>query len=278
MGSPLIQGSVSVVVPCYRCARTLPRAILSVAGQTLRPLEILVVDDASRDESPEAIELERATLGRDPVRLITLDVNRGASSARNAGWDAARGDFVAFLDADDEWHPRKLELQYAFMLQHPDLVVSGHAHAFATPPEIPDGALRWRMLTCRELLWRNRFVTPSAMVRRDAPLRFRDGQRHMEDHLLWASIACSGGRIAFIDAPLAILHKAQFGAGGLSGQLLAMERAELGNYRLLWAHGAFPAWQLPIFWLWSWARFVRRLMLVLWRRCCQARPARRNPR
>jgi glycosyltransferase involved in cell wall biosynthesis len=268
---------VSVVVPCYRSAATIDRAIESVAGQTLRPAEVILVDDASGDGTASRLQALAARYGSPWIRVIALQSNVGPAGARNAGWAAAGGELLAFLDADDAWHPRKLEIQCRFMAEHPEFDVSGHGFSFDTFPGDVPGPPTWREIGLGELLWRNRFVMPSAMVKRDLPLRFRDGQRHMEDHLLWMQVAASGRRIALIDAPLASLYKPQFGASGVSGDLIATERAELGNYRLLREAGVIGGGKLAVLWAWSLAKFLRRLALLAGRRLAQAMPARRSP-
>lgn len=98
---------VSVVMPTYNRAHLLPRAIGSVLAQTFSDFELLVVDDGSTDRTGEVV----AGFKDGRIRVLRLDRNDGASRARNAGIQAARGAWVAFLDSDDEWLPRKLELQ-----------------------------------------------------------------------------------------------------------------------------------------------------------------------
>lgn len=103
-GRPLI----SVVIPAYNAAAHLPAALASVRAQTFRRHEIIVVDDGSTDATPAIVAKAQS---RDPrVRLIQQR-NRGVGAARNTGIRAARGEFIAPLDADDLWAPRKLELQ-----------------------------------------------------------------------------------------------------------------------------------------------------------------------
>jgi glycosyltransferase involved in cell wall biosynthesis len=98
---------VSVVVPTYNRAAVLPRAINSALGQSLRDLELIVVDDGSTDSTGELVDAVR-----DPrVHFIRLPTGAGVAGARNAGVRAARGDWVAFLDSDDEWLPSRLEQQ-----------------------------------------------------------------------------------------------------------------------------------------------------------------------
>ncbi len=110
-GGPEVRPTVSVVIPAYNDARFIGQAIGSVLAQTHRPLDIIVVDDGSRDDTAEIAE----SFGP-PVRVFR-QMNAGAAVARNAGMREARGEYIAFLDADDFWHPRKTEMQ-VHHLQH----------------------------------------------------------------------------------------------------------------------------------------------------------------
>jgi len=101
---------VSVVVPAFRAADTIGEALASAAAQTVRGIEIVVVDDGSDDGTGAVVE---AMAARDPRIRLLRQGNAGVSAARNAGIRAARAEYVAFLDADDLWHPLKLERQLA---------------------------------------------------------------------------------------------------------------------------------------------------------------------
>jgi hypothetical protein len=116
------------------------------------------------------------------------------------------------------------------------------------------------------------------MLKRDLPLRFRTGQWHMEDHLLWLQLAHAGHRIELLHAPLAVLYKAAFGESGISAQLVAMERAELNNFRLLYRQGVIGAPFTATLVAWSLAKFGRRLSIVAARRLTRVISSRRNPR
>ncbi|WP_415182871.1 glycosyltransferase family 2 protein [Phaeovulum sp.] len=116
---------VSVIIPCYNAAGTVGRALASVQAQTLTEWEAIVIDDASTDDS---IAQLAPILAADPrIRLIRLAQNTGAGAARNAGLVQAQGRFVAFLDADDFWHPEKLALQTRWMAAE-DLALSATAY------------------------------------------------------------------------------------------------------------------------------------------------------
>lgn len=104
---------VSVVIPAFNRARTLPRAIRSVLHQGYANLELIVVDDCSTDNTAEVI----AQFGDPRLRYVRLERNQGAGGARNEGIRQARGQYVAFQDSDDEWLADKLEKQVAAALE-----------------------------------------------------------------------------------------------------------------------------------------------------------------
>jgi glycosyltransferase involved in cell wall biosynthesis len=100
--------TISVLIPLYNRRREIGRAIASVLRQSRAADEIIVVDDGSSDGSADAV----AALGESRIRLLRHECNRGCSGARNTGIAAARGDWIALLDSDDEWNPQKLALQH----------------------------------------------------------------------------------------------------------------------------------------------------------------------
>ena len=108
------QPLVSVIIPVYNGARFLRAALESVFAQTYRPIEVIVVDDGSRDDSGAIAQ------SFPEVRYLRQE-NQGVAAARNNGIEIARGEFFAFLDQDDLWTPDKLETQVGHLLSHPDL-------------------------------------------------------------------------------------------------------------------------------------------------------------
>jgi len=118
--------SVSVVIPCYCCKNTIERAVKSVAEQTLRPAELIIVDDASNDGTLEFLFEIKRKYGNDWIKIIPRQENRGPGATRNVGWDIATQPFIAFLDADDAWHPHKIEIQLKYMQEHPAIDITGH--------------------------------------------------------------------------------------------------------------------------------------------------------
>jgi len=102
--------SVSVIIPAYNAAEYIGRAIESILAQTLQPFEIIVVDDGSVDNTISVVKEFSHQLKDDFLKLVELDSNHGPGYARNVGWDMASGQFLAFLDSDDSWHHKKLEI------------------------------------------------------------------------------------------------------------------------------------------------------------------------
>lgn len=117
--------SLSVIIPCYRCARYLPTTVNSVAAQhgDFELLEIIIIDDASPDR--ETRDLLRDLGDRVPIKVISNTYAKGASGARNTGIDAARGDWVAFLDSDDLWTTGSLQHRIEVLHAYPNAVFIG---------------------------------------------------------------------------------------------------------------------------------------------------------
>jgi glycosyltransferase involved in cell wall biosynthesis len=105
-------GLVSVIVPAWNAGATIDATLLSVRAQTYSPLEIVVVDDGSMDGTASVVEAHAAD---DPRIHLIRQTNQGVAAARNAGIAAAKGEFVAPVDADDLWHPDKIRLQVEAM-------------------------------------------------------------------------------------------------------------------------------------------------------------------
>jgi glycosyltransferase involved in cell wall biosynthesis len=114
---------VSIIIPCYNAERWVGEAIQSCLDQTYRPIEIIVVDDGSTDQSRQIV-LAIATNANVPVKLIK-GTHKGACAARNHGLAIAAGEYVQFLDADDLMSPRKIELQVTVASQNPEAVPCG---------------------------------------------------------------------------------------------------------------------------------------------------------
>ena len=250
--------TLSVVIPAYNAAATLPRAIGSVAIQNLGgySLDLIVVDDGSSDNTLAVAE-SAARLNTMPLRVISQH-NTGPASARNAGASAARGDYIAFLDADDLWLPGKLKAQLDIMERFPGtaLVCSPmNGHRFASRRRILP-------LYFRSLLFSNRIYTSSVLVDRQVFLEtggFDPHRRLSEDYELWLKIAKSHGVLA-VNTPYLSYTR----TGGISSWLWPMERGELDTYRRIWKAGMISPPLHLLLRYWSILKyFLRRLTRVM---------------
>lgn len=264
---------VSVVIPCYRCVTTLQRAVASVAAQTVSPREVILVDDDSDDGGATCTAIERIQAAYSSVfkvRSRRQVPNQGPSIPRNLGWNLARSQFVAFLDADGAWHPRKLEIQTSWMIAHPSMVPTCHGcevsrmRADVWGPQ-PNSQVRTRDLRARNLISRNRVSARTIMVQRVRDERFVEGSRFCEDFDLWLRIVGSGDRCVLIEACLARSYKAPFGWSEQSSHFWA---TEMGDLRAL--DGAPHRHQLCTIWVrlaqaFSLLMFLRRTVIAgLW--------------
>ncbi len=168
---------VSVIIPTYNRARYVTKAIDSVLAQTCPDHEIIVVDDGSTDDTQAVLQPYASR-----IRILTQK-NSGPSAARNAGIQAARGRWIAFLDSDDEWLPGKLAAQLADLEKRPDLIahftnvtfeLSNHAQVSLFdvrefPGRTSPGGVIERPLAC--VIIDEIVVLPTFMVRRDILLR-----------------------------------------------------------------------------------------------------------
>ena len=162
------QPSVSVIIPAYNAQSTIARALQSVADQTFQATEVIVIDDASTDNTIEKV-VEYSKISKVTIQLLHSDRNTGPGSARNRGWDISSGEFIAFLDADDVWHPRKLEIQVREMQTYSSFVMSCHerivsrSHKF---PSFDQSNVLTRELGLNDFIIKNRCSTPTVMVRK----------------------------------------------------------------------------------------------------------------
>jgi glycosyltransferase involved in cell wall biosynthesis len=116
---------LSIIIPAYNRAHCIDRALDSIRQQRLENFEIVLGDDASTDGTIEAVR----QIFPD-AKVVALAVNSGAASARNAAMRLATGEFLAFLDSDDEWLPRKLGAQLDFLRENPEVAACATSHIF----------------------------------------------------------------------------------------------------------------------------------------------------
>jgi glycosyltransferase involved in cell wall biosynthesis len=195
---------ISLIIPCYRDSATLARAIESVYAQTMPVDELIVVNDCS----PETEEIERVLQAYKDVMYVKSPVNIGLAGTRNKGISVATGDIVAFLDADDELHPQKIELQYPFVGENSvvacnvERVIAGEKvgswrHYEKTNAKAFRGAKR--------LIYRNTITGASLMAPKSLLLKvggYDSDLRSCEDFDLWLRLSKENVKICIIKLPL----------------------------------------------------------------------------
>jgi teichuronic acid biosynthesis glycosyltransferase TuaG len=194
-------GAISVVISTFERPDACERALLSALNQADRPLEVLVCDNGSCDDTEARFREWDRREGR--VRYLRIARNTGTPAAtRNLGVTQARGEWVAFLDDDDEWMPQKLTLQREVMRGlDPDVIASNALRSsggvyFPGAPAILEPSRE-------QMLRANPIITSSALVRRSL-VHFPE-QRWLggvEDYAAWLSLADRGARFAILGEPL----------------------------------------------------------------------------
>ena len=259
---------VSVIIPCYRCTETIERAFRSILQQSVLPEEVLMIEDGSGDGGKTLSMLHNLRQRHQEkleIKVVELRENKGPSVARNTGWKVAGRPYIAFLDADDAWHPRKIEIQYNWMKAHPEVAFSGHTHRVMNEDnEVPDLPNAWstRQVGGKHLLFCNRFSTPCVMLRRNIPFRFDPDKRYSEDYLLWLKIILGGYQGWRLELPLAFCYKPDFGSSGLSGDLWQMEKGQLDTYWRLYQRGLISPLIMPFLIFLSMAKYFRRVAIA----------------
>lgn len=219
---------VSVVIPAYRCAQTITQAIDSALLQEV-PMEILVLND----QSPDGTELDRVMeqyRNIPAVRYLKNEKNMGAAATRNRGVQLAKGQYIAFLDADDWWEAGKLQKQLA-LIERERTVLCSTGRELVTP----DGKRTGRVIgvrehiTYRSLLLHNCINCSSVLLRTDVarefPMQHEDSH---EDYIMWLNILKKYQKAAAVNEPLL---KYRLTATGKSGNKLQSARMTYRAYR-----------------------------------------------
>lgn len=264
---------VSVIIPCYRCGNTIQRAINSLARQTATPAEIIVIDDSSDDGTLEQLQNLSGFYPEGWIKISSLSLNSGPGVARNSGMKQATQPYIAFLDADDAWHPQKAKIQYEWMRAHPEIMLTGHPSVrYSTLAETKKFSMncREKIILPSRLLLSNVFSPRSIMFRRELPIFFDSQKRYMEDHWWLMQVAYSGYSIVELEIPLSFTYKADYGEGGLSKKLWQMERSELDNYWQLGCAGKLSKLLVFLLWIYSLLKYAKRVLVSQWRRCSSA--------
>lgn len=182
---------VSIIMPAYCTSATISESICSVLAQTYEKWELIIIDDASEDNTAKIAEEYAGNDKR--IRLIINETNKGVAAARNTGILSAEGEYLAFLDSDDLWDKEKLDKQVRFM-QERDAVISytGTSYMNASGQLSLYSLCAEDMFTYEDLLRRNIMSCSSVMVQRNRMIPFAEGFMH-EDMVVWLQVIKSAG-------------------------------------------------------------------------------------
>lgn len=212
---------VSVVIPYFNALETISQTIESVLNQSLSVKELIIVDDCS-DEFAELLTIVESFAHRCLIKVNRLELNSGASEARNHGARVATGKYLAFLDSDDVWHPNKIEIQYSLMERH-NLNLSGHLYVQDLNREsmTPESPYCFKSIRPVRFAIGNPFFTPTIMVKRDGFIQFDHRYRRVDDYKCWLMNVKNRGGVLIL-APLAGGFKPAIGSSGLTSSFKVM--------------------------------------------------------
>jgi glycosyltransferase involved in cell wall biosynthesis len=226
---------VSVIIPTYNSGPLVVEAVASVLAQTRPADEIIVVDDGSTDNTAQRLEPVRERIH------YVRQANSRVAAARNTGVGLSTGDVIAFLDADDAWHPQKLARQLSVLERRPEIGLLATRVTGLPGPTLPlDGRAEPRVtdLALQNLLVANVLATSSVLVRRSVLDRAGEFDRQLfgpEDYDLWLRCAQVSG-VAVLDEPLTAYRDTY---GSLGKQADTMRRGLLAIHAKLEVAGVW---------------------------------------
>lgn len=207
-------GLISIIMAAYNTEKTIEQAINSVLSQTYTNFELLVVNDCSTDRTAELVKSIAAKDSR--VRLISNVKNSGVSYTRKHGLEEAKGSWIAILDSDDAWAPKKLEKQIDLQRRtNADLLFTGSAFMDSDGQPIDWYLHAPAEVTYRQLLKQNVLSNSSALVRKELYAKhYAIGDGMHEDFAIWLSILKDGRKAYGVDEPLLIYRIAKSSKSG----------------------------------------------------------------
>ena len=250
---------VSVIIPMYNSKDTIKSAIESVLNQTYKePIEIIVVNDGSKDGCEKIVE--KMIINNQTNRTIKLinKPNGGVSSARNRGIKEANGEYIAFLDSDDMWHPQKLELVFE-ALKDDSIKFIGHSYTLENNFDKKFNLEKLSKVSFTKLLLKNFAVTPSIIIKKEICEYFDETMTHTEDHELWLRITLKTD-VHYLDLPLTTLGRPTMTRGGLSANRWAMRKGELQMYKNIIRYKKSLTLLYPFLVIFSLAKHLRHII------------------
>lgn len=228
---------ISVVIPTFKRPDLLARLLDSIAYQTLKPQEVIVVDDHSNMNEEYHLIIEKYREEFEILKYIVLEKNSGAPTARNTGIHEASSEWIALVDDDDEWLPKKLEKQYDLIGKCKDknigLIYTWTEALGQNGQESYTSCHSHRGDVCSKLLSTNFIMSASVLVRKSAIIEaglFDVQLPSCQDWDMWTRIALKGYDFEVVEEILTVYHRHGGESIGLSS------RAKLGYKLFLESH------------------------------------------
>lgn len=257
---------ISVIIPMFNAEHTIIKALDSVRNQNydLKQFELIIINDGSTDRSGRLAENYSDTHPELNIKIINRE-NGGVSKARNAGLKAATGDYIAFLDSDDEWLPQKTARQMEFLQNEAlnvDFISSlRNSEKIWFPYKV--NVLNLAEITLKKLLIRVDGQTSTALFKRKVLENtgfFDEKQRYSEDANYWMKIS-KNNSMYILGEELVYTGggKRSFGASGLSANLLEMEKGIQKNLREMYQLKRISYFEYVLFFIFSKLKYMVRI-------------------
>jgi len=254
---------VSVILPAYNSENTILYTLQSVVDQSYCNWELIIINDGSVDNTVSVIKEFRDSLAsevKDKIHVCSI-INSGPSYARNFGIEKASGEFIAFVDSDDVWDHKKLEIQIEYAYKFSDCgIISGGFDKIDFPQKE-----EYKILAFKDILKKNFFSTPTVLISKEklGNHRFDVCQKYSEDYKLWLELSILYKNI-YINRILArnALGKFNYGVSGLSSNLWQMEKGELSNYKMLYKSRKISLIKFLLYLTFSYLKYLRRLYII----------------
>ena len=202
---------VSIIIPVYRAAETLPACLAQLKAQTYRPLQLVFIDDCSPDDGLAYLERERSGLEASGIEVTILhhEVNRGVAVARNTGLNAAQGEYIYSVDADDLLQPTAIgtlvqvaEESQADIVGCEYLLQEGTSQRPITQPDVKTGKEAFAQICYGRMKWNLwLFLLRRSLIEQLPTLRFLPGENMGEDLMLIGKLLQRAGRVAIVHQP-----------------------------------------------------------------------------
>ena len=213
---------VSVIIPCYKDSKTLCRAINSVVAQSYKLIEIIVINDCS----PETEIIEKYLQNYPRIKYFYNKKNLGLAASRNKGIQLAKGEIVAFLDADDEYHPDKIKIQLEYLEENTvvtcevlNILPNGKSYSKLRSDRL--------IIQPREIMFSNKLNGAGLLCQKKLIISmggYNPSLKSCEDYDLWLRFLSIGIKVNVISKPLYLYH---YNSEGLSKNIRNISRWEL---------------------------------------------------